>query len=77
MASAQVVETSVNTNKSPSQDYTKNPDDHSNHKIARVLKKNTLLNSQSEASIFCRCGISEKIAQCNRASTPDLGNLQR
>ena len=31
MASAQVVETSVNTNNSPSQDYTTNPDDHSNH----------------------------------------------
>ena len=28
MASAQVVETSVNTNNSPSQDYTTNPDDH-------------------------------------------------
>ena len=27
MASAQVVETSVNTNNSPSQDYTTNPDD--------------------------------------------------
>ena len=34
MASAQVVETSVNTNNSPSQDYTTNPDDHSNHNIA-------------------------------------------
>ena len=33
MAPAQVVETSVNTNNSPSQDYTTNPDDHSNHKI--------------------------------------------
>ena len=33
MASAQVVETSVNTNNSPSQDYTTNPDDHSNHNI--------------------------------------------
>ena len=32
MASAQVVETSVNTNNSPSQDYTTNPD-HSNHNI--------------------------------------------
>ena len=32
MASAQV-ETSVNTNNSPSQDYTTNPDDHSNHNI--------------------------------------------
>ena len=28
MASAQVVKTSVNTNNSPSQDYTTNPDDH-------------------------------------------------
>ena len=27
------VETSVNTNNSPSQDYTTNPDDHSNHNI--------------------------------------------
>ena len=33
MASAQVVETSVNTNNSPSQDYTTNPDDQSNHNI--------------------------------------------
>ena len=33
MASAQVVETSVNTNNSPSQDNTTNPDDHSNHNI--------------------------------------------
>ena len=33
MASAQVVEASVNTNNSPSQDYTANPDDHSNHNI--------------------------------------------
>ena len=33
MASAQVVETSVNTNNCPSQDYTTNPDDHSNHNI--------------------------------------------
>ena len=33
MASAQVVKTSVNTNNSPSQEYTTNPDDHSNHNI--------------------------------------------
>ena len=33
MAFAQVVETSVNTNNSPSQDYTTNPDDHSDHNI--------------------------------------------
>ena len=31
MASAQVVKTSVNTNNSPSQDYTTNLDDHSNY----------------------------------------------
>ena len=31
MTSAQVVETSVNTNNSPSENYTTNPDDHSNH----------------------------------------------
>ena len=39
MASAQVVETSVNTNNSPSQDYTTNPDDHSNHNIKGERKK--------------------------------------
>ena len=33
MASTRVVETSVNTNNSPSQDYTTNPDDHSKHNI--------------------------------------------
>ena len=33
MASAQVVEMSVNTNNRPSQDYTTNLDDHSNHSI--------------------------------------------
>ena len=38
MASAQVVETTVNTNNSPSQDYTTNPDNHSNHnKVACLL----------------------------------------
>ena len=37
MASAQVVETSVNTNNSPSQDYTTNPDDHSNHNGLAVI----------------------------------------
>ena len=37
MASAQVVETSVNTNNSPSQDYTTNLDDHSNHNTEIML----------------------------------------
>ena len=37
MASAQVVETSVNTNNSPSQDYTTSPDDHSNHNNTVVI----------------------------------------
>ena len=42
MASAQVLEASVNTNNSPSQDYTTNPDDHSNHKNTegRFLQSN-------------------------------------
>ena len=39
MASAQVVETSVNTNNSPSQDYTTNRDDHSNHNKASRVKQ--------------------------------------
>ena len=49
MASAQVVETSVNTNNSPSQDYTTNPDDHSNHNknfnIIQCLQPEALLHS--------------------------------
>ena len=39
MASTQVVETSVNTNNSPSQDYTTNPDDHSNHNKKLIVKE--------------------------------------
>ena len=38
MASAQVVETSVNTNDSPSQDCTTNPDYHSNHNSISNIK---------------------------------------
>ena len=47
MASAQVVETSVNTNNSPSQNYTTNPDDHSNHNIIDTDdgNKNTFKNN--------------------------------
>ena len=37
MASAQVVETSVYTNNSPSQDYTTNPDDHSNRNSIYIM----------------------------------------
>ena len=44
MASAQVVETSVNTNNSPSQDYTTNPDDHSNHNKYRYVMLPLVLN---------------------------------
>ena len=46
MASAQVVETSVNTNNSPSQDYTTNPDDHSNHNV------NFIIPGRNRASVF-------------------------
>ena len=49
MASAQVVETSVNTNNSPSQDYTTNPDNHSNHSIdSPGFKPFTVINIHSE-----------------------------
>ena len=45
MASAWVVETSVNTNNSPSQDYSTNPDDHSNHNIdSSGFKPFTVIN---------------------------------
>ena len=45
MASAQVVETSVNTNNSPSQDYTTNPDDHSiNHNKCTLSRKAVYVN---------------------------------
>ena len=40
MASAQVVETSVNTKNSPSQDYTTNPDDHSSHNKGPAIPLN-------------------------------------
>ena len=43
MASAQVVEMLVNTNNSPSQDYTTNPDDHSNHNIIFLKQFTSLL----------------------------------
>ena len=45
MASAQVVETSVNTNNSPSQDYTTNPDDHSNHNNIIIIRDDMMLES--------------------------------
>ena len=44
MASAQVVETSVNTNNSPSQDYTTNPNDHSNHNTLFYLSLHEAIN---------------------------------
>ena len=48
MASAQVVETLVNTNNSPSQDYTTNPDDHSNHN-----NNNNVIDKKHEQGLFC------------------------
>ena len=48
MASAQVVETSVNTNNSPSQEYTTKPDDQSNHNIdSPGFKPFTVINSNN------------------------------
>ena len=56
MASAQVVETSVNTNNSPSQDYTTNPDDHSNDNIdSPDLKPFTVMQlslQQTQCQLF-------------------------
>ena len=55
MASAQVVETSVNTNNSPSQDYTTNPDDHSNHNrkyLINLIKFNRIFTHVHAEKIF-------------------------
>ena len=57
MASAQVVETSVNTNNSPSQDYTTNPDDHSNHnntfiKMHQNVNINTFIWGRQKLAIL-------------------------
>ena len=49
MASAQVVETSVNTTNSPSQDYTTNPDDHSNHNIVVWMEKSHMNCAKSNS----------------------------
>ena len=51
MASAQVVETSVNTNNSPSQDYTTNPEDHSNHNIIASREIGNLETNMAEADL--------------------------
>ena len=57
MASAQVVETSVNTNSSPSQDYTTNPDDHSNHNIdSPGFKPFTVISNKLVPSLQDTCG---------------------
>ena len=56
MASAQVVETSVNTNNSPSQDYTTNPDDHLNHNIGLHADKHfTIQYKQGEFLTYPIC----------------------
>ena len=49
MASAQVVEMSVNTNNSP-QDYTTNSDDHSNHNIGSPAFKPFTVIHQDKAN---------------------------
>ena len=53
MASAQVVETSVKTNNSPSQDYTTKPDDHSNHNIdSPGFKRFTVIHTRNYLLIY-------------------------
>ena len=70
MASAQVVKTSVNTNNSPSQDYTKNPDGHSNHNIDspgfkpfNVITLNSIISAAREFKTYQ--GIHMHITQDN------------
>ena len=53
MASAQVVETSVNTNNSPSQDYITNPDDHLKPQHCLCLCCYSYLTSFSKDHSLC------------------------
>ena len=55
MASAQVVETSVNTNNSPSQDYTTNPDDHSNHNKLNIILFMNFVGMSAVSFHACTC----------------------
>ena len=59
MASAQVVETSVNTNNSPSQDYyTTNPDDHSNTIYIYILWYSEII-----CATACQCEMCSLLAE--------------
>ena len=51
MASAQVAETSVNTNHSPSQDYTAKPDDHSNHNSCNCVVSSSDGNIDGDSQV--------------------------
>ena len=63
MASAQVVETSVNTNNSPYQDYITNPDDHSNHNIDSPRFKTFTVTDILEAKKIVRAKV-QNICNC-------------
>ena len=68
MASAQVVEMSVNTNNSPSQDYTTNPEDHSNHNILELFKIETNGNQSQSTSIYkvaFACTVETSYSSCS------------
>ena len=68
MASAQVVETSVNTNNSPSQDYPTNPDDHSNHNVvlhgSTEIYQETLVHSQVQIMQNEKNDTFESLSRC-------------
>ena len=69
MAFTQVVETSVNTNNSPSQDYTTNLDDHSNHNIdSPGFKAFTVIYKYYSSNLPTLLIIGEKIDPKNRLS---------
>ena len=68
MASAQIVETSVNTNNSPSQGYTTNADDHSNYNIdSPGFKPFTVIGSVSEILSVSMSGVVVVSSSVNTA----------
>ena len=81
MASSQVVETSVNTNNSPSQDYTTNPDDHSNHNIDSpgfkpFTVKCVFIDHMVWLTIMYRTGVKLPRVSIRRTPLYDAGQLR-
>ena len=64
---------SVNTNNSPSQDNTTNPDDHSNHNIDPpgfkpfTVIDNIIINKNDNTNINCPCRVSAQSPKLEEA----------